>query len=106
MISSIKSRSISRESRGTSAYCTRRVSSKFVPKGRSVSTRFVRNPSANSTRGSPTTAASGRLATTTSRRLYAENSSRAPLNGRGFPNDQEPDEREGHYRTDLQRLHR
>src|ERR1700736_2870150 len=106
MISSIKLRSISREFRGTSAYCTRRVSYKFVPKGRSVSTRFVRNPSANSTRGSPTIDASGRLASTNSRRLYAENSRRAPLNGGRFPNDQEPDEKQGHYRTDLQRPHR
>src|ERR1700724_2347115 len=105
MISSIKLRSISREFLGTSAYCTRRVSSKFVPKGRSVSTRCVRNPSANSTRGSPTIDASGRLALTNSLRLYAENRRRASLNGRGFPNDQEQDKREVHHRTDLQSQH-
>src|ERR1700726_1500268 len=98
MIWSIKSRSISRGFRGTSAYCTRRVSSKFGPKGRSVSTRFVRNPSKNSTRGSPAIDASGRRASINLPRLYAENRRRAPLNGR-VPNDEEQDKREGHYRA-------
>src|SRR5258708_619036 len=98
---SIESASTNPEFQDISASCTNRVSFASALTGRSAFIRCVRNPSANSTPGSPVTEHSGRLASTNLLRRSRKDQKNTQLNARRHQDEWQQSKTKHLYRADV-----